>query len=118
INTNDLTNQYTNNFVEIPFEMGYLLNDKSRMKIYGTFGLANSFFVSNSYKSSSTLFQANPNDKYNSYSLGAKVGFGVQFNLGKVGIFIEPQTRVYLTKVQTGMTNPVQFSLDVQVLKL
>jgi hypothetical protein len=117
ISSNEIT--YTNNVIELPIEAGYKIGGNGKMKLYGVIGLTNTMRINNSYSSSNT-FPLSPNtrSKYYPYILGTKAGIGFLFSLGKVGMYIEPQTRFYITTVDDQSPNPVQFSLDVQVLKL
>lgn len=109
VGANEAYSKYGNSFLEIPAEAGYLVKD-GNTRFYSTFALVNSFQLSNSDRYGS----------YNSYLLSAKLGFGFLFPLNKLGIYIEPQTRFFLNNVQgqDRKMNPIQFSIELQLLKL
>jgi hypothetical protein len=114
----EVITKYSNSFIEIPIDFGYKLNSK-KIELYSVFGLVNSIRTTYSGEGELLLFSNGDEGKYANYLVSAKLGLGLLFKMKGLGLYIEPQTRIYLNKVNPNDDqNPIQFGLELQLLKL
>jgi len=115
----EATIDYFNKFIEIPIELNYKLNKSKTFDLISSLGLVNSFQIDHDYKASESISVNNPKS-YNDYLLGLKTGLGFLFRTNDVGIYFEPRIGVYLNTVHSSFPekNPIQFGLEIQVLKI
>lgn len=108
---------YKNTYVDIPFELNYRLNPEYKTGMIVCFGVVNSFLIDYSTKMENS-FLIEPLKKYNDYLLGVKLGFGLLFDIGQLGLQIEPQIKYYLTEVHNSYpdSNPIHFGIELQIL--
>jgi hypothetical protein len=110
------------NYLEVPISLNYFFLAESRVKVFGTAGLTNSFFLSAKYAGNPMQLSLNSNgdvfEKYKSYLLSLRTGAGIMFSMGKdfYGT-VECYDNVYLGRVNSIKGNPFQLALGFSVLK-
>ncbi|MBX2841933.1 MAG: PorT family protein [Flammeovirgaceae bacterium] len=117
------TYQYFNSYIDIPLEIGYKLSENKHPG-YVTLGFTNSFLVG--YDTKGYFFDPTPEKvkSYNDYLLSIKSGYGKLFKTKSLGIYLEPQFRIYLNRVMkfnknnSPKQNPMHFGIELQLLKL
>jgi hypothetical protein len=112
---------YSNSFIDLPIEFNYKLNKGNKVEIFGVAGFVNSFQVAHKNEHVDIAELDNQDAKtYQDYLLSTKFGTGFLFKSKKIGIYLEPQVRFYITKVHQGWPEerPIHFGLELQILKI
>jgi hypothetical protein len=121
-NGGGVTYTYKHGFVDIPVSFAYGVVVTDKLELLPSIGVVNSILIHNRNEREAPVQYANyevsQKPRYNNHLLAAKLGFGLLLKQERFGILIEPEARIYATRVSPyGVDkNPFQLGLGASFL--
>lgn len=107
-----------NFYLDIPTVINYKFKEGEEVEFYGSLGFVNSLLLSSKENGrTDSRFEIL---EYNEHLISTKIGAGVFIKKETLGLYIEPQIRIYLNDVHTArlVENPVHFGLEFQLVRI
>lgn len=117
-----VTYTFKHNFLDIPVSVAYTVVVADKLEVLPSVGVVNSILIQNKNKMEAPAqYGANEpsqEPRYNNYLAAVRLGLGIFLKREKFGILIEPETRIYATRVSKyGLDkNPFQVGLSASFL--
>lgn len=115
---NGPTYTYKNGFIDIPVNVAYSIVSNGKLEIFPSAGIVNSVLIHEKMEREGEDAPEHRSLKYNHHLIATQIGFGMLLKQETFGILIEPQARIYATKIHDRgpEQNPFQLGLSASFL--
>lgn len=110
---NEPTYTYKNSFIDIPVSVAYSIVNTPKLEVFPSAGLVNSILIHEKMETEGEGFGGHSPMTYNHYLLATQIGFGMLIKQEAFGILIEPQARIYATKIHNHGPEQNSFQLGL-----
>jgi hypothetical protein len=121
--TEELYFVYKTNFIDIPLKLNYVIFDKKVVTLYTTLGIVNNIYFNQSTMLYKTNLSSNTTSKsksastvsVNPYSVSFLVAAGIDFNVKKIKIRLQPSYDRFLTSATNGDIKTYYYNVSLNL---